>query len=368
MTSSERLPSLPVADRLRALHGSLAESELDALLIGHPPRVRYSCGFSGSSGLLVLLADGGGWLATDFRYEEQAAESLPPELSLEIARDGLWKLVGKRLADRGRATIGFESDWLTVGDLETLQEAAPQARWEAAPSWIDDLRAVKGPEELARLDLAARRAESALDRVLASVEEGRTEAELAAELEYELRRAGSGRLPFDVIVASGPRSSLPHAEPGERRLEEGDLLLLDFGAAADGYCSDVTRTVVLGAASDWQREVHAAVLEAQRAAIAAIRPDRAAKDVDRVAREALEAHGLAERFGHSTGHGIGLEVHEAPRLARTSDDRLAAGHVVTVEPGVYLPGRGGVRVEDDVVVEEEGARTITAYPRALREL
>jgi Xaa-Pro aminopeptidase len=369
VTSVESLPAADFSRRLETLGSSLESAELDGLLVGQPTNIRYLCGFSGSAGALLVYPTGAALLVTDFRYEEQAASQLPPEAELLIARDGVWQALGGCLDDGAAALhLGFEADWLTMADHKALREHAPGHEWRAAPPLIAGMRAVKEPGELARMEFAARIAESALGETLSSVEEGAREVELAAELEYQLRKAGSGRLPFEVIVAGGPRSSLPHAEPTERYVREGDLLLFDFGASVDGYCSDITRTVVLGAPSSWQREAHEAVREAQRAAIAAIAQDVRTSDVDRVARETLDRYGLADRFGHSTGHGIGLEVHEAPRLSSRSEEVLVAGHVVTVEPGVYLPAMGGVRIEDDVVVEEAGRRSLTHFRRDLIEL
>ena len=369
MTSFDSLPAPAYGQRLENLGSTLAAAELDGLLVGQPPNIRYLCGFSGSAGVLLVYASGQALLVTDFRYEEQAAGQLPDQAGLVIAEDGLWKALGGCLAD-GTADLrlGFEADWLTVADHKELREHSPGHRWSETPARVAEMRVVKEPGEIARLKIAAEIAESALGETLTKVEEGARELELAAELEYQLRKAGSGRLPFEVIVAGGPRSSLPHAEPGERPVREGDLLLFDFGASYDGYCSDITRTVVLGAPNSWQREAHGAVREAQLAAIEAIAPEVPASDVDRAARDTLDRYGLADRFGHSTGHGIGLEVHEGPRLSSRSKEVLQAGHVVTVEPGVYLPARGGVRIEDDVVVEDAGRRSLTDFRRDLIEL
>ncbi|MFV1987532.1 MAG: M24 family metallopeptidase, partial [Gemmatimonadota bacterium] len=230
-----------------------------------------------------------------------------------------------------------------------------------------DLRAVKDESEIDAIGAAARVAETALEGLLTAVEwhSEPTELDVATALEHELRRAGSEGLPFEVIVAGGERTSLPHAAPSSRRVRTGDLVLIDFGAIVDGYCSDITRTFIVGDPADWQTEIHGRVLEAQAAAIEAIAPGASGVEVDRAARDCLAAHDLDRYFGHSTGHGIGLEVHEEPRLSTRSEDVLEPGNVVTVEPGVYLPGRGGVRIEDDVAVTRDGSRVLTSIRRDL---
>lgn len=357
------------AERLSRLREKIREAGLDGLLVGHLPNIRYLSGFTGSSALLVVLREGEPTLLTDFRYEEQAADQTPLEVRVWIVRDGLFSELAEFLdAGPGPRRLGFEADHLTVRDRREIGERCGSVDWEAAPALVEEMRSRKDEREVARIREAAGIAERAFGSVLEKVEVGVSERELAAELEYRLRVMGSGSLPFEPIVAGGPRSSLPHAEPGERRLQEGDLLLFDFGATSDGYCCDLTRTVVLGAALSWQREVHDAVREAQRAAIEVLRPGVTGREVDGEVRRLLEERGLGDRFGHSTGHGIGLEVHESPRLSRRSEEVLEAGHVVTVEPGVYLPGRGGVRIEDDVVVEEDGPRLLTGTSRHLLEI
>lgn len=355
-------------DRITKLRVELAAHDLDAALVTHGPNVRYLSGFSGSSGMLVILPDETG-LITDFRYEQQAAEEVNGVAEVLLARDGLSSALAERLEDRPQVrNVGFEAGYVSVRDRRELGERCGSVLWEDLPPTIERLRAVKDPAELASICRAVGVAERALEETLASVDEGVTEIELATELRHRLELQGSSGEPFETIVASGERTALPHASPSGRRLREGDLLLFDFGATVDGYCSDITRTVVLGTPSPWQREIHEHVLEAQEAALTAIAPDERAADVDRAARESLAAAGLGDRFGHSVGHGIGLEVHEGPRLYRKSKDTLEAGNVVTVEPGVYLAGEGGVRVEEDVAVVEAGHRALTTSSSALREL
>jgi len=356
------------ARRLDVLRSELPAEGLDGLLLSKLSNVRYLSGFTGSSGRLLMLPERS-VLFTDFRYEEQASGEVDPVIEVRISRNGLLEEVAAFLDERGLSgRLGFEPESVTVRDRHELGELCDRVTWETAPTWVESQRVRKDPQEIEAIESAARIGEAALQEVLTSVAEGVTERTLAAELDYRLRLAGSGPPAFETIVAAGPRSALPHAQPADRALLKGDLVLFDFGATVGGYCSDMTRTFVLGAAADWQRELHQAVAAAQEAAIAVIAAGVAARDVDGAAREVLRSAGMAERFGHGTGHGIGLEVHEAPRIHRRSEDALEAGSVVTVEPGVYLPGRGGVRIEDDVVVEETGARTLTRYSRDLIEL
>lgn len=366
MTASRQ--PLNFRKRLQRVRAVLAERELGGLLVTHLPNVRYLSGFTGSSALL-LAAPAGVRLVTDSRYGEQAAEEAAEPARVRVARDGRLEAVAEAAAElevRGR--VAYESQHVTVRQREKLSERCPGLAWTGVEGLVESWRARKEPGEVERIRSAAELGDRVLEELLAVVEEGTTERALAAELDYRLRLAGSEGVAFDTIVAAGPRSALPHATPGARPLREGDLVLLDFGARVDGYCSDMTRTFVLGRASDWQREVHGAVRRAQAAAVEAVAPGVAASEVDEAAREVLREAGLEERFGHSTGHGLGLEVHEDPSLSRRSDATLDPGAVVTVEPGAYLPGRGGVRIEDDVSVEESGARSLTGFSRELREL
>lgn len=341
---------------------------LDAFLSVHPANVRYLTGFTGSSGFLLVGPEVAG-LITDFRYREQAAEEVPDDVPVWIHEEGWREEVADRTAEvSGRGEVGFESDRLTVRDRDELAEAAPDVRWRGVTGLVEELRARKSRDEVDRIRRAARLGDRVLESFLGTVEEGATEAELAAELDYRLRLAGSEGVAFDTIVAAGPRSALPHARPSDRPLAEGDLLLVDFGARTGGYCSDMTRVFCLGTPAEWQRSLHRSVLGAREAALEVIEPGVEASEVDAAARRALERDGLEEHFGHSTGHGIGLEVHEGPSLSGRSEDRLRRGHVVTVEPAAYLEGRGGVRIEDDVAVGADGPELLTRFPRQLRDL
>ena len=354
--------------RLRRVRDRLHDERLDGLLVSHLPNIRYLTGFTGSSALL-LVEPGVATLFTDFRYEIQAREELVRGVALAVISDGLFDELALRLAEEppGRR-IGFEPAAITVQDRQELGARCGTVVWDAAGAPVEELRSVKDAAELARIESAVALAEQVLSEIVSEIRPGRTEVEVAADLEYRLRRAGSGSLPFEPIVAFGPRSALPHARPGDRPLHAGDLVLLDFGARVDGYCSDLTRVMVAGPAESWQRELHAAVNEACVRAIAAVSAGIPASMVDAAARDYLAELGLADRFGHSTGHGLGLEVHESPRVHRLEERPLAAGNVVTIEPGVYLPGRGGIRIEQDVVVEAYGCRVLGEASTGLLEI
>ncbi|MFQ5890277.1 MAG: M24 family metallopeptidase [Gemmatimonadota bacterium] len=358
----------PHQKRLDRLRDALREAGVHGLLVSHLPNVRYLSGFSGSSGLLLVQPDAA-TLITDFRYEQQAVEEVDPAVGVRITRDGLIAELAAQLERGGGGRVlGFEAERVTVQERREIGEKCDRSVWEPAPPILEEMRAQKDADELAQIARAAGIAARAFEETIALVREGMNEREVAAELDYRLRVAGSESPPFESIVASGPRSALPHARPSDRRLAEGDLLLCDFGARVDGYCSDMTRTAVLGPPAPWQCEIHEAVRGAVEAALARLEVGRPARAVDQAAREALDAAGLLEHFGHSTGHGLGLEVHEAPRLHRTSEELLRPGNVVTVEPGVYLAGRGGVRIEEDVVVQDAVPRVLTLVPRTLLEL
>lgn len=357
-------------DRWEALDHVLHELELDGAIITHAPSVRYLSDFTGSAGYVFHRTGGPTLLITDFRYEEQAAAETPAAVEIHIGAEGWISSLAELCADQPAMRLGFEPEHMTVLDLDRLEERVEHADFQPVTQLVTDLRAVKSEAEIDAIARAAAVAEAGLADLLASVDwhAGPREIDVAVELEARLRRAGSTGSPFDAIVAGGPRTSLPHASPSDRAIRRGDLVLLDFGATVDGYCSDITRTFVVGEASDWQVEIHARVLEAQTAAIEALGPGVEAVDVDGAARGCLGAHDLDEYFGHSTGHGIGLEVHEEPRLSSRSTQTLVVGNVVTVEPGVYLPGRGGVRIEDDIAVTSSGSRRLTSASRDLIEL
>ena len=351
---------------MAALRAAVVAAQLDGLLITSLPNVRYLTGFSGSNALLFVSATDA-VLLTDFRYQVQVGDEVGAQMRVRIEPASLWSGLWSALAELpGLEIIGFESAHLLHRDLERL--LAQGQSWRATVDLVETLRECKDPEELAAIRAAAEIGAAALARTLAHVRVGMTELDVCGVLEQSLRSCGSEAHPFPPIVASGPRSALPHARASTRAIALGDFLLLDFGATFLGYCSDITRTVVVGRSSERQREVYAAVLCANERARSGVRAGMRGCDADALARTVLEGAGLGEAFGHSLGHGIGLEVHEAPRLSRVAETMLQSGAVVTIEPGAYVPEWGGVRIEDDVVLREGGSELLTHIPRELIEL
>lgn len=344
-------------DRLERL---LAEHELDRFLVTDLVNVRYLTGFTGTNGACVC-GPGVRLFLTDFRYTERAAAEVEGWETVTIEADWLGGI-----AERLQGRVGFEDHQMSVRLLEKLREKLPEGvEMVAAGGRVEQLRRVKDDEELAAIEEASKLADEvwrwSVERGLA----GRSERDVARAAEARIRELG-GDPSFPAIVAAGPNGALPHAEPGEREIGRGELVVFDMGAKLDGYCSDGTRTFATGDPGEEGRAVYEVVLEAQLVALAAIKAGVKGEDADKVAREVIGTAGYGERFGHGLGHGVGLEVHEAPRLSLRSEDVLAAGEVVTVEPGIYLPGKLGVRIEDLVVVTEDGLRNLSALPKDLQ--
>lgn len=354
-------------ERQAALRSALAAEGLDGLLVTHLPNIRYLTGFTGSAALLVVHAEAT-VLVTDFRYEVQAPAEAGDSARVEVDQTSVWTRLSRVLAALPQGTIGIEAHSVTVRDAERIG-GLTRSRVAPTTDQVERLRAVKSPEEVGAIRAAAELAQDALAEVLPTVREGQTEREIGAGLEGALRRRGSEWHPFPTIVASGPRSALPHARTSPRPVQRGDWLLLDFGAQVDGYCADLTRTVVVGArADDRQRAMYDLVRCAQRRALEHLRPGMTGREGDALAREVIAGRGFGEAFGHSLGHGLGLEVHEAPRLAPTSEAPVPAHAVVTVEPGVYFPGWGGIRLEDDLHLGDEGPELLSDGRTELVEL
>ncbi len=358
----------PRPRRLAALVDGLTAAHVDGLLVTSLANIRYLTGFSGTSAL-VFVTPRATVLVTDFRYQTQVEHEVGELARVTIEAQSLWTGLWQQLAQLPQVQVaGFESAHLLHRDFQRLLDAGSRWQWRPTVDLVETLRERKDADEVALIEQAAEVATRALQHTLTTVAVGMTEYEVAGALEKALRDAGSEGFPFPSIVASGPRSALPHARSSERRVNRGDFLLLDFGAEAGGYCADVTRTFVIGQASDEQRAVYEVVRVANERAVAAVRPGMSGREADAVARGYIERCGYGDLFGHSLGHGLGLEVHEAPRLARTAEGALPEGAVVTIEPGVYRPGWGGVRIEDDVHLASDGARVLTHVPRELIEL
>lgn len=357
------------AARIAALASDLEAARLDAILLTGLANVRYLTGFSGSSALVVVTARKEVVLVTDFRYQTQVADEVGSLARVSIESQSLWSGLWQLLPQYPHVeVVGFESAHILHRDFQRLLEGGLRWQWRPTSEVVETLRERKDADEVAHIADAAGIAVRALERTLAGVRPGLTELEVAGLLEHALRDEGSESFPFETIVASGPRAALPHARASARAVERGDLLLIDFGAQSGGYCADVTRTVVVGRADDRQREIYGVVAGANAAASAGVRAGMRGREADAIARGYIEQRGYGELFGHSLGHGLGLEVHEAPRLARAAEASLPVGCVVTIEPGVYEAGWGGVRVEDDVHLTADGPVVLTHFTRELLEI
>lgn len=354
-------------ERLAALRALLIADQIDGLLLTSLPNIRYLTGFSGSNALVAVSAKSL-VLITDFRYQTQVKEEVGDFARVTIDLASVWNALWRLLPELAVKTMGFESAQLTHRDFARLMQQGDKWLWRPTVDVVESLRECKDADEIAAIKRAADCATHALERTLELVRPGLTELQVAGALERELREGGSTGFPFEAIIASGPRSALPHARASGRAVAKGEWLLFDFGAVVDGYVSDVTRTFVLGKATAEQRAFYDVVRAANERASAGVRPGMTFRDADALARSYIEGQGFGELFGHGLGHGIGLEVHEAPRLSKIADGALAVGTVVTIEPGIYRAGWGGVRVEDDVVIEAAQARVLTDFPRTLMEL
>ena len=350
--------------RAERLIEAIEAAGIDVLLVTDLVNVGYLTGFSGSNGIAVIGPRTRAFV-TDFRYVEQAAEEVHPSFARLRATLDLLDSLSEALPD-GTLRLGFEEAHMSVRQHRRLRELLPErVELIGTAGIVEGLRAVKEPEEIERIRAATVLADAAFERLIRDGLVGRTERELVMALEYDMRERGAQRPSFETIVAAGPHGALPHAQPREVPIKTGQLVVIDWGAELDGYCSDCTRTVAAGDPGSEAREIYELVLAAQLAAVAAVRADEAGRAVDAVAREIITAAGHGEHFGHGLGHGVGRDVHEAPRLSQRSEDELRAGNIVTVEPGVYLPGRFGVRIEDLVAVTHDGCEILTSVPKRL---
>lgn len=357
---------MDVADRPGRLRARLDDAGCDGLLVTNMSNIRYLTGFTGSAAMLLVTPELV-LFVTDGRYRDQATSQLARarvHADVEIGRSADEQRDILAVPVRDLPRLGLES-----ANVTWAQQRLLGSEWfegtELVPTEgvVEDLRLTKDAGEVARIQAASAMADAALAAVRHRLGEGATEAEIALELEWQMRRLGAEGPSFDTIVASGPNGAMPHYRAGDRRVREGDLVVIDFGALVDGYHSDMTRTVMVGEPSETQRRMLASVHASQAAGVAAVRSGAKARDVDEACRAVLRDAGWEDAFLHGTGHGVGLDIHEPPRVSATSTGSLADGHVVTVEPGVYLPEHGGVRIEDTVVVTAEGCRTLTLAPK-----
>ncbi|UJA20275.1 aminopeptidase P family protein [Thermoleophilia bacterium SCSIO 60948] len=363
-----------MSTRLDRLRAALAERELDALIVGDLVRpgdsgpdaganVRWLTGFDGTSSLILAATDRA-LFVTDFRYTERAERVVPGEFERVLAEKGLIDTLAPRLSGR----VGFDEAATSVRSHRKLAESAPDdAELVPVSGVVEALRRTKDEAEQKAMAAAAKLADDLLAWLIEQGFAGRSELEIAVALEGRMREHGA-EPSFPTIVASGENSALPHHSPSERIVAPGDLLTIDWGVVLDGYCSDGTRTFSVGAPSEDQREIYELVLRAQEAGLGAVRAGVSGREVDAVSRRIIEAGGHGEHFGHGLGHGVGLEIHEAPRLSTRSEDELIPGDVVTVEPGVYVPGRFGVRIEDIVIVTDDGYRNLSSLGKELIEV
>lgn len=360
---------MDVARRVPRLRADFADAAIDALLVTKLVNIRYLTGFTGSAGFLLVLTDELVFV-TDGRYGDQSAEQLASAgvtARIEISNTDQRKILGEAVSGaglHGDGRLGLEAEDVTWAQQRDYDASwFPEVAVVPTSGLVEGLRLVKDEGEVARIAAAAEVADAALASIRHRLWDGLTESEFGLELDTAIRRLGASGNSFETIVGSGPNGAKPHHRPSGRRIERGDLVVLDFGAKVDGYCSDMTRTVMVGEPTPTQQRMLDVVTEAQQAGVDAVRTGAPTRDVDAACRRVIEDAGWGEAFLHATGHGVGLEIHEAPRVAGTADATLAPGLVVTVEPGVYLPDHGGVRVEDTVVVTADGCRPLTLTPK-----
>jgi Xaa-Pro aminopeptidase len=354
-----------MSTRAERLIGKLEGAGVDVMMVTNLFNVRYLTGYTGSNGLALIGPDTRVFL-TDFRYTEQAESEVPPEFERVTVAQNLVTEAIEFLPDIA-VRVGYESESTTVDALERAREAFPErAELVAVKGLVENMRVVKDEHEIELIAAASRIADDALEALLEGGIEGRTERELALSLEHDMRLRGASSPSFDSIVAAGPHGALPHATPRDVKIERGQLVVFDWGALSGGYCSDCTRTVAVGEPGSEAREAYELVLGAQQVGLDEVRAGGNGRAIDKAVRDVIYGAGHEGHYGHGLGHGVGLEIHEAPTLSARSEDTLQAGSVVTVEPGVYIPGKLGVRIEDLVVVTDGGVRILTSIPKALR--
>lgn len=350
--------------RIQKLRGVLAERQLDGIVISKPENRAYLSGFTGTSGWLLITREKA-LLLTDFRYAEQA-QSQAPAFEVLKPDNSAEALIASICDEQGVKRLGFEGDYLTVDAYAGYQQLHQSRELVSCAGLVERLRMIKDASEIAIMRKAAAIADEAWSHILGYIKPGVVERDLAVELEYKMKKLGAEGLAFDIICASGVRSALPHGRASAKVIESGDLVTFDFGALYQGYCSDMTRTVMVGQPTAKQKEIYETVLEAQVRGVAACKAGMTGMQLDNVCREYIREKGYGEAFGHGTGHGVGRYIHEGPKVSfRGERDLLEPGMVVTIEPGIYLPGWGGVRIEDMVLVTETGCERLSQSPKDL---
>lgn len=349
--------------RLASLRKELYKKNLDAFITSHYPNVRYLTGFSGSNSLLVITRDASYFL-TDFRYEQQVQTEVVAERKI-IGKGALVEFAVKKNIFAGLSKFGFEKEHLSVSEFDELQKAIGKKKLVPVQHLVENLRMVKDAEEIALISRAVEISDLVFQKILGILKSGISELDVSAEISYLHKKFGAEGDAFEVIVASGERGSLPHGRASGKKIKSGEFVTLDFGCVYRGYHSDMTRTIAVGTPSAEMKKVYQIVLDAQRKAADALKEKISCKKVDTVARNHIVLCGYGKYFGHSLGHGVGLEIHEQPRLAQSSKNILQSGNAVTIEPGIYLPKKFGVRIEDIVIVRTNGVETLTASPKEL---
>ena len=352
--------------RIKKAFGLLKKNNLDRMIVTEINHVKYLSGYTGSNGIIVL-APPKAYFLTDFRYATQAPKEVK-NCQIIIASRQLMTELPKLPAFSKGVRVGVEAEFVSLKLMNTLKELLPAITFKTTEQLIESLSIVKDQDEIGRIKKAVRIADKAFSEILNSLKPGVTENEIALELEFKMRRLGAENIAFETIIASGLRSSMPHGRASDKKLRKGDFVTLDFGALYRGYASDITRTVVLGKATEKQKKIYQIVLNAQKSACRAVKPGLACSRLDGLARDIIMKAGYGDYFGHGLGHGLGMLVHDRPTLNPQSNDVLEPGMVVTIEPGIYIPNWGGVRVEDDVLVTATGGQILTKSPKDLLEL
>ncbi len=349
--------------RISKLREMLPSYEVDGILITSATNRRYISGFTGSTGYVLIGAKKAAFI-TDFRYVDQAKVECPAYEIVDNQRK-MNQALKEKLEEFGIRRLGFEQDFVTYSQYDSFTQLTTNVKWTPIAGLIEELRLIKDESELVKVKKAIEIADNTFSHIIGVIRPGITEEDVALEMEFFMRKQGASGVSFDTIVASGVRSALPHGRASNKVIQEGELVTLDFGAIYEGYVSDVTRTVAVGEISEQLREIYEVCLRAQLAGVNNIKAGITGKEADALCREVISEAGYGEAFGHSTGHGIGLDVHEGPNASSISDYILKPGMLLTVEPGIYLSGIGGVRIEDDILITEDGNEILTKSTKEL---